>query len=383
MGPHRRRKSRDVCTPEGGLFVTSFVFTGSLTRPAPNYREANGKGISTLRLDPESGQLTEVAVFSGIDDTSWLTLDPSRRRLYAVCEEPGGDQSLVASFAVDEAGKLSEINRVKTGGQTACHMSLTPDRRFLLVANYNAIVPQGAADGAIAVFPIGEKGELLQASSLIHHEGSGPNKARQERSHAHCILPSPDGRFVYVTDLGMDRIFVYALARDGKLTQRPASDFSVGPGIGPRHLAFAPDGRRLFMVSELTPTVMSFAVDTATGALAELDRFAIARLGEKIVQPAGILRSSARYLFAGLRECDEILGLSVDPASGKLGQTGRWSSGGGTPRDFAFSPDGRYLIVTNQDSDRVTVFPVSGGTLGAPVQNLAVGTPMAIAIAEL
>ena len=99
--------------------------------------------------------------------------------------------------------------------------------------------------------------------------------------------------------------------------------------------------------------------------------------------PFLILRSRDGYLFAGLRECDEIIGLAVDAASGKLSQTGRWPSGGGTPRDFVLSPNGRHLVVTNQDSDRVTVFPVNSGTLGAPLQNLNVGTPMAIAIADL
>src|SRR6185312_4982447 len=356
----------------GGFFVASFVFTGSLTRPAPNYREANGRGISTFGFDAATGELTEASVRSGIDDTSWLTVDAARHRLYAVCEEPDGDQSLVASFAIAADGSLAELNRVKTGGQTACHMSLTPDGRFLLVANYNAAVPEGAVDGAIAVFPIGGNGELLEASALVRHEGRGPNPERQERSHAHCILPSRDGRFVYVTDLGMDRIFVYALGADGGLTHRTASDFSVKGGLGPRHLALSQDGQRLFMVSELTPTVMAFSVDTATGALAELESFAIPRTGEKIVQPAGILLSPGGFLFAGLRECDEIIGLAVDPASGKLSQTGRWASGGGTPRDFCFSPGGEFLIVTNQDSDRVTVFPVSSGTLGAPLQNLNV-----------
>ena len=360
--------------------MPSYVFAGSLTRPAPNYREANGRGITTLRIDDESGRLEVVSTYAAIDDTGWLSVDAARRRLYAVCEDPDAGQSLVASFAVGPEGGLTELNRQPTGGQTACHMSLSGDGRFLLVANYNADVAAGAPDGAIAVLSIGPNGELLPASALLHHHGRGPHPARQERSHAHCIVAAPDGGLVYVTDLGLDRIMVYALGADGRLSHQAENDFALAPGSGPRHLVFQPDGRRLFVVMELSPSVVSLEVG-ASGAMTLIDSLAIPRNGNAIVQPAGILLGPDGRLFVGLRECNEILGIAVD-GSGKLAPTGRWPSGGATPRDFVLSPDGRHLIVANQDSDNLTSFPVSRGTLGAPMQNLAVGTPMAVAIAD-
>jgi 6-phosphogluconolactonase len=361
--------------------VPIFAFTGSLTRPAPNYREANGRGLGSWQFDPVSGQLQPIAEHREIDDAGWLTLDPARRRLYAVCEVEGTDQSWVTAFAIHPDGTLSALNRQPTGGQTGCHASLSPDGRFLLVANYNAVVPEGAPDRAVAVFPLTEAG-LGPMSGYARHKGSGPNAERQERAHAHCVLPSPDGRFAYVTDLGMDRIFVYELTSKGGLNLCAGHEFLLPPGTGPRHLAFDADGRRLFVVSELIPTVFSLCVDPATGALTQCDAVAIPRLGDAIVQPAGILLAvDGKHLFASLRECNEILGLAVDPVSGALSQTGRWASGGATPRDFTFSPDGRHLLVANQDSDRLTVFSVADGRLGDPVQNLATGTPMAIALA--
>ena len=359
-----------------------FAFTGSLTRPAPNYREAHGRGITSLRFGEASGRLSSITERGDVDDASWLTIDKARRRLYAICEVDGTDQSWVIAFSIGPDGELSELNRQPTGGQTACHASLSPNGRLLLVANYNAVVPAGAPDGSVAVFPLTETG-LGERTGFARHEGSGPNASRQERAHAHCIIPSRDGRFAYVADLGLDRIVVYALGSDGALTPRPERGFSVPPGTGPRHLAFDATGRRLFAVSELIATVFSFALDSASGALEQQDAFAIPQLGEPIVQPAGLLLTGdGRFLFAELRECNEIIGLAVDPASGKLRQTGRWPSGGATPRDFAFSPDGRYLLVANQDGDRLTVFPISEGVLTGPSQNLAIGTPMAIALAE-
>jgi len=358
-----------------------YAFSGSLTRVAPNFGEANGRGITSFVFDVASGQLEPVAEFPGIDDANWLEVDVARRRLYAVCEVAGTDQSWIVSFAINADGTLTQLNRQPTGGQTGCHASFTRDGRSLLVANYNAEVPTGLPDGAVALLPIGRDGRLDSASAVIRHEGSGPNAQRQKRSHGHCVVTSPDGRFAYVADLGIDKIVIYAIGAQGSLVRR--GDFSVPPGLGPRHLVFGADGRRLFMVSELIATVLSLDVDPQTGALSLVDSFTIERTGAAIVQPAGILLTAdGRNLFVELRQCDEILGLAVDPHSGKLSQTGRWPAGGATPRDFTLSPDGRFLLVANQDADRITVFPVTGGTLGDPVQQLHVGTPMAIKLAN-
>ena len=359
------------------------AFTGSLTRPAPNYGEANGRGITSFALEPATGQLRPVAEYRGIDDTSWLVIDAPRRRLHAICEVPGTDRSWVASFAIGPDGKLMLLGRQPSSGQTACHARFTPDGRFLIVANYNAVVPEGAPEGAVDVFPVGPNGALLPAVASATHFGSGPNAARQERAHAHCVLPSPDGRWLHVADLGMDRIVVYALGADGSLTTRPEADFALPPGTGPRHLACSADGRRVFMVAELLASLWSFEVDGSSGTLRLIDHFGIPQTGSAIVQPAGILLTAdGGHLLAGLRECNEIIGATVDETTGRLTQRFRWPSGGATPRDFALSPDGRHLIVANQDADRVTVFPVADGELGEPLQNLAIGTPMAIAIAD-
>lgn len=358
------------------------AFSGSLTRPAPNYGAANGRGITTFSFEAREGRLAAVAELGGIEDTSWLTLDAPRRRLYAICEVPGTDQSAVTAYAIDPvARRLIELNRRPTGGQTACHARLTPDGRFLVVANYNAVVPAGAPDDAGIVFPIGADGRLEAPSGRFRQQGRGPDPVRQERSHAHCAVPSPDGRFVYVADLGRDRIFVYALASDGSLTPRPESDFATAPGIGPRHLVFSPDGRWLFMVSELVATVLSLAVDPASGALREIQSLRLPPTGDRPQQSAGIVvTADGRHLFVSLRVCDEIAGIAVDPASGRLKETGRWPSGGRTPRDLTLSPDGRFLLVANQDSDRICVFGVADGQLAGPLQQIGNGTPMALAI---
>ena len=362
-----------------------YVFTGSLTRPMPQYGAANGRGITQLAWDAGVGGLSPIGETRGIDDTAWLVLDPRRGLLYATFERTGTDQSAVAAYAVRPAdGGLKLLNTQPTLGGEACHASLSIDGRFLLVANYNGATPPGWPENAVTVFPLRPDGALDPAVCSVRHRGAGPNAQRQTTAHAHCVVPSPDGHMVYVADLGIDRLVAYALSPDGELAPRPASDFRLPAGLGPRHLVFSTDGRRLFMVSELIPTVMSFAVDPGEGALSLIDSVPIPPSGDTIVQPAGIvLTGDNRFLLVSLRVCNEIFGLAVDAATGRLTPTGRWQSGGTTPRDLAFSPSGTHLLVANQDSDTVSVFAFDKetGTLAGPVHQQPVGTPMAVKIA--
>ena len=349
----------------------------------PQYGAANGRGITRLTFDEGNGQLGIVDITGGVDDTAWLVTDPERGLLFTTCEITGTDQSAIAAYAMEATG-LRLVGRQPTLGNEACHACLSIDRRFLLVANYNGANPPGAPNQSLSVFPVGANGTLGMAVATVRLDGTGPNMSRQTSSHTHCVVPTPDGVFVYAADLGIDKLVAYRLGDDGSLIHVPMRDFALPPGTGPRHFVFHPDGRSLFMVSELVPTVVSLGVDSATGALTQRDVFSIPSLDGGIVQPAGIvLTADGTHLFVSLRVCDEILGLAVNPATGRLSQTGRWKSGGRTPRDLALSPSERHLIVANQDSDRLTVFGVdpASGTLSEPIQNIDVGSPMSVKLA--
>ncbi|MDB5585711.1 MAG: hypothetical protein JWP26_681 [Devosia sp.] len=360
------------------------AFAGSLTRSMPQYGAANGEGISRLSFEETTGELVTLGVTGGIEDTGWLVSNRAGDRLYATCEVTGTRESAVAAYRVDGAsGDLELINQLPTGGGEACHASLTPDGRFLAVANYNGATPDGWPDQSIAVFPLDSDGALGPAVAHVSHSGHGPNPDRQTTAHAHCVIPTPDGQFLYVADLGIDLLVAYRLGDDGSLTAAPDRDFTLPPGLGPRHIVFARDGRDLFMVSELTPTVMSFAL-SPDGALRPVSIIPIPPSSATIVQPAGIVLSpDGRHLLVSLRVCDEIVGFAVDAQTGALRQTGRWPCGGATPRALEFAPSGGHVIVANQDSDALTVFAFDAdrGLLGDIVQQHRVGTPMSIAFA--
>lgn len=361
-----------------------YGYSGSLTRPMPQYGAANGRGITHFSFDPDTGALAVLGETRGIDDTAWLVLDAHRRRLYATSEVSGTDQSALATFAIDpNSGALTPLGSERLAGGEACHASISRDGRFVLVANYNGATPEGWPEESLAVLPTREDGSVGEAACTVRHRGSGPNAERQTTAHAHCVMPSPDGRFVYAADLGMDRIVAYRLADDGSLTAVPSSDLQVSPGLGPRHIVFQPDGRLMFMVSELIPRVLAISVDPDSGALAEVASFTIERRGAGIMHPSGIIMSGdSRFLYVGLRVSNEVLALRIGP-SGEMGEVGRWPSGGTTPRDLTLAPSGRHLLVANQDSDTISVFAVDGdsGALSGPVHQQPVGSPMAIVLA--
>ena len=362
-----------------------YAFTGSLTRPMPQYGAANGQGIGRLAFDDETGRLSRVDLTGNVDDTAWLVPDPRRGRLYSTCEITGTNQSAVVAYDVTgPTGRgMQRVGQQQTLGNEACHASLSTDGRFLLVANYNGANPEGYPDAALTVFPIGTDGALEAPVASVTHTGSGPNRDRQTTAHAHCVVPAPAGDTVYVSDLGIDKLVAYSLDVSGGLTRQPSRDFSFPPGLGPRHLVFSADGRSIFVVSELIATVVSLAVDPATGALTQRDAFTIPSLDGGIVQSAGILLApDGRHLFVSLRVCDEILVLRIGEG-GRLTQTARVPSGGRTPRDLCFSPSGKHLVVANQDSDRLTVFRVdhAAGTLSEPLQHFEIGTPMSVKLA--
>lgn len=362
------------------------AFAGSLTRSMPQYGAANGEGISRLSFDEDTGELVTLGVTGDIDDSSWLLINRAGDRLYATCEITGTQQSAVTAYRVDRAtGDLTLINQFPTGGGEACHASLTPDGRFLAVANYNGATPAGWPDQSVAIFPLAPDGTLLPAISHVRHVGRGPNAERQTSAHAHCVIPAPDGQFLYVADLGIDRLVAYGLGSEGSLTAISERDFALPPGLGPRHIVFSQDGRHLFMVSELIPTVMSFTL-AEDGVLTPVSTIPVPPSGDTIVQPAGIVLSpDGRHLLVSLRVCNEIVGFAVDPASGALRQSGRWPCGGATPRALAFAPSGRHVVVANQDTDTLTVFAFDAGRglLGDIIQQHRAGTPMSIAFTPL
>ena len=309
---------------------------------------------------------------------SFLAFSPDRRFLYAVSElgNSGKSEGYVYAFGIDRAtGKLTFLNRQTSGGGGACHLVVDKTGKFLLVANYGT--------GSAASFPLKSDGSLGNLISKIQFEGSGPNQRRQKGPHAHAVVLSPDNRFLFVPDLGADRVRILRFdSSNGSLTPNTPADVAVKPGAGPRHFTFSPNGHFAYLICEMGSLVVAFRYDSSAGSLTEIqtastlpDGFTGENNSAEIeVDPSG------RFLYASNRGHDSIAVFSIDDKTGKLERTQIESTQGRTPRNFAIDPTGRHLLAADQDSNRIVVFDRDShtGKLTATGKTVDVPSPVCL-----
>ena len=367
--------------------MSALAYIGCLTQPTPYFPAAHGTGIAVCRFDAESGRLEQIGDCTDIANPTWLTIDSTGRTLFACSEVFEWPEGRVTAYRIaDNDGRLIKLGEQPSQGSIAAYAHLDRSETRLLVANYSLDAPNRGQEHGIAVFPVEADGSLGRVSARLSHDRFplGPNPARQERPHAHAVLPSPDNHFLLVADLGVDCVFCYRFdAVAGEVAAEPVAVLSLAPGAGPRHLVFHPHGHRLFVINELDSTVAALGFDSASGDL--MLRQCVSTLPPKFAAASDAcaiaLTPDGHFLYATNRGHDSIAIFAVDPASGSLEARGHVPCGGRTPRCLTIDPTGRFALVANQNSDNVTVFsidPTNGAltSIGAP---LAIGTPMSIA----
>jgi 6-phosphogluconolactonase len=349
------------------------------------YTRAPSKGIYAYRLGA-NGELTPVGaagLAAETENPSFLAVHPNQRFLYAVNEVSryeGQEAGSVSAFAIDRAtGTLTLLNRVSSRGGGPCHLSIDGTGKWLFVANYGG--------GSVAAFPLQPDGKLGEASAFFQHAGSSVNKARQSGPHGHAVTVSPDNRFVLAADLGLDRVFTYRIdPAAGGLAPGDPPFGSIAPGSGPRHLAFRPDGKFAYVLSEMLSKVMAFRYDAARGTLAELQ--ALSTLPEGFTGDNSgaeiAAHPNAKFLYTSNRGHDSIASFRIDAAAGTLTSIDRVSTQGKTPRSFAIDPSGRFLIAANQNSGSIVVFRIDQetGALTPTGSVVQVPTPVSVAFAN-
>src|SRR5437867_721643 len=173
------RKEKPMTARDGGTFV---VFVGAYTGFGPN-RRGKAEGIDVFQLDPTRCALSHVATTPGVENPSFLAVDPTHRFLYAANGSPtidGQPGGAVSAFAIDpETGQLTFVNRQPTIGQGPCHLTVDRAARYVLATSYHA--------GSVVVVPVRPDGGLAPASDLVQHSGSSVNPERQDRPHAHSV----------------------------------------------------------------------------------------------------------------------------------------------------------------------------------------------------
>jgi len=350
-----------VAAAEGPGPVTVYVGT---------YTDGTSRGIYRFTFDPATGAMTEPFLAGETKNPSFLALHPSGRFLYAAGEIgsfQGARTGAVSAFSIDpKTGDLALLNQQASEGTGPCHLVVDRTGRNVLVANYGG--------GTVAVLPIEADGRLKPASSVRVHEGTGPNKGRQEKPHAHGIYLDAAERFALSPDLGADRVFVYRFDA-AKGTLEPHGAGPLEPGSGPRQAAFPPMGKYLYVINELLSTLTAFSYDAEKGALAPLQTVTTLPAGfsgtswtaEVEVSPDG------RFVYGSNRGDDSLAVFRVDAATGRLTAAGHAPVGGKYPRHFTIDPTGRFILAAHQNSGTIAVLRLDPATglpalVGAPAK---------------
>lgn len=331
------------------------------------YTTRGSQGIYAFEFDRARGTLKPLQSASELKNPTFLTTNPSGNELYAVSET--GPSGLIGAYSIDKkTGKLRFLNQQSSHGDGPCYVSVNQTGKLAFAANYGG--------GSIAVLPVLTNGSIGAATDSVQYSGSGPNKERQEKPHAHSIVVSPDSRYVYASDLGTDKVYTYAIdeaTQKVKPAQTPYT--AVAPGSGPRHLTFHPNGRYAYLVEELVSSVAVFAYDKETGALRLLEDKVKALPADFTgnntsadihIDPAG------KFLYLSNRGHNSLAIFSI-ANDGRIKLTGHEPTGGKTPRNFLVDKRGEFVLVANQDSDNITMFKRDAKTgkltpTGSPIQ---------------
>lgn len=334
------------------------LYVGTYTNSISHVPESNGEGIHQFRLNQTSGELTELGVMRGIDNPSFIAIDHQQKYLYAGTELAPPHLGTVTAFAIDATtGALQHLNQQSAMGSATAYLAVDYDNRYVFVANY-------ASQQSIAMLPIEEDGKLAPASDTHQHsqEAKGTVPSRQDTSHAHCIVPSPDNRFVLVCDLGLDKVMLYQLDYENQsLVPHEPYDFDTQAGSGPRHLVFHPSQNIVYIAQELDSKVAVLAFDPSAGLLEHMQTVPTLPPSYAGSNSASDIHVSAdgRFVYTANRGHDSIAIYEVDQQSGQLTPIGHQQTYGKTPRGFTVDPSGQFLLVGNQDSHEIISFRIN------------------------
>lgn len=314
-----------------------YMLTGS-------YSPATEDGIKLYKFNQKTAEIAYVCGLSGISNPSYLTVSADGTRAYAVGEDDGLTSTMNAILM--DSDSLTLLNSYPTDGGAPCYISLDPKGRFVLTANYSG--------GSVSVRDIAPDGSLGANGRLIQFEGSGPDTVRQSQPHLHCVTFTPDDKYLLANDLGTDKIHIFPVAEGETLLEEPKMrELQLRPGFGPRHIVFHPSGRYAYLIGELSGEILAFSYND--GTLTELQSVAADTTGAQGSADIHI-SPDGQFLYGSNRlKNDGIAIFAVNQENGTLTPAG-YQLTGIHPRNFAITPNGRFLLVACRDSDLIQVF---------------------------
>ena len=328
------------------------MFTGS-------YAPADSAGIKSYVFNQADGSWRKLGEASGVSNPSYIAVDEADRRIYSVGEDEGLS-STINMLTYNADGSEIELRATElTGGGAPCFVTITPDGMKAVTANYMG--------GSISVFDLDSAGCPLPQPELIAFEGSGPDPARQTQPHLHQTIFNPSTGTMLANDLGRDRIYLIPAPYTGD----GMSEIAIEPGPGPRHTTFSPSGSHAYMLSEISGKISVFDVEADSLTLVQtIASDSVGGEGSADIH----LSPDGRFLYSSNRLKDDGIAIfTVDSASGLLQRVG-YQLTGSHPRNFAITPNGRYLLAACRDANAIEIYERDSqtgllslvGTIAAP-----------------
>ncbi len=347
---------------------------GTYTEKDPRVFVKDG-GIYWISLDTESYKIDTRLVYSAIINPSFLRYDSDNNILLSVSERAEIDGE-IHSFRVDlEKKTLDHLSCQSTGGSGSCHIELSKNRKYLVVSNYTG--------GNIRIYRL-DCGNISKCVFERHYNGKSFDKIRQECSHPHSTVITSDNMFLFVADLGTDKIWRHRITELESNDSLCNSDnnrnyYSMKPGSGPRHLIKHPYLNYIYLINELTAEINVFFYNKI-GDLEEkqtISSLPESYKGEKAASDMHV-HPGGKFLYVSNRIFDTISVFKIDVTSGRLSFVDIFESGGKTPRGFNIDFEGRFLIVANQDTNNLSVIKLNkkSGSMQKVVATLNINTPV-------
>jgi 6-phosphogluconolactonase len=327
------------------------------------YTGGTSHGIYVYGFNTQNGEAALIDSAKA-SNPSFLAASPNEKFVYAVSEagdaaNKGGGRLLAFAFN-NGTGSLTKLNEKSSMGSNPCYVAVDKSGKWVITGNYSS--------GTLAVLPVSLNGGLDSAVCSMEHSGSSVNTERQNSPHVHATVLSPDNKFLFVPDLGIDKLMTYHFnSKNGMLKETSPAFVMTKPGSGPRHFTFSPNKKFAYLVEELNGSISSYKYFSKNGKLELIQN--ISTLPPEFMGYAGSadihVSPDGKFLYASNRgQSNTIAIFSVEEKSGMLTAVGHQSTMGKTPRNFNFDPTGNFLLVANQDTDEIVIFSIDKKTGG-------------------
>ncbi|WP_231742323.1 lactonase family protein [Stieleria varia] len=345
-------------------------------------RNGLSKGIYHAKFDTEKGELSQATLAAEADGPGFLALHPNGNVLYSVGNHEG--KPSVSAYTIHRDGAQTSLtwhSSAEIGDGGAAHVSVDRTGKVLFTAQYGG--------GSTAAFRLDDDGGIVERTGLYKHVGGSdvvPN--RQTSPHAHWTGTSPDNRFLFVPDLGMDQVVIWKVDTE-TATLTPHGFGQSVPGGGPRHMKFHPNGKIVYLLNELSLSVTVFDYDAKAGTMSPKQTIETlseaVKAGERFNSSSEIrVHPNGKFVYAANRGNDSITAYRVKEADGTLELIEVEPIRGAWPRNFALDPTGKWLLAAGQNTNSVTIFEIDqqSGQLQFTMKAAMVPTPICVLFAE-